>query len=90
MSQQQPVSILVVDDFQPWRSQVRNILQERPEWKILSEAGDGPEAIKKATELEPDVTLLDVGLPSLNGIEAARDHPPEMSQNQNSLCHSGR
>ena len=71
MTQQRQVSILVVDDFQPWRIQIRNILQGRREWKIVSEACDGPEAIKKAIELKPDVILLDIGLPALNGIEAA-------------------
>lgn len=65
-------NILVVDDFEPWRSKIREILQARPEWTIVSEACDGPEAIQKATELQPDIILLDLGLPILNGIEAAK------------------
>ena len=64
--------ILVVDDFEPWRSKVREILQARPEWTIASEACDGPEAVQKATALQPDIILLDFGLPTLNGIEAAK------------------
>jgi len=64
--------ILVVDDFEPWRSKVREILQARPEWTIVSEACDGPEAVQKATALQPDIILLDFGLPTLNGIEAAK------------------
>ena len=65
-------NILVVDDFEPWRSKVREILQARPEWTIVSEACDGPEAVQKATALQPDIILLDFGLPTLNGIEAAK------------------
>jgi len=66
------ITILVVDDFQGWISKVREILQERPEWKIVAEATNGPDAVRKATELRPDVILLDLGLPGLNGIDAAR------------------
>jgi DNA-binding NarL/FixJ family response regulator len=65
-------NILVVDDFEEWRSQVRTILKVHPEWKIVAEACDGPDAVQKATELQPDIILLDVGLPTLNGIAAAR------------------
>lgn len=63
--------ILVVDDFAPWRNQLRSLLKTRPEWNVIGEASDGQEAIDKATEMDPDVVLLDIGMPSLNGIEAA-------------------
>jgi len=48
------------------------VLQARPEWQVIAEAADGPEAIQKAEELKPDLIVLDIGLPTLNGIEAAR------------------
>jgi len=48
------------------------MLQPSPEWQIIGEAADGLEAIQKAEELHPDVVLLDVGMPLLNGIEAAK------------------
>ena len=67
-----PIRILVVDDFEGWRHQVRLLLQARPQWQVIAEAADGPEAIQKAEELKPDLIVLDVGLPKLNGIEAAR------------------
>jgi DNA-binding NarL/FixJ family response regulator len=66
------IRILVVDDFQDWRRQVRSLLQARPEWQVIAEAADGPEAIQEAKELKPDLIVLDIGLPKLNGIEAAR------------------
>jgi len=66
------VHILVVDDFEPWRRTVFSLLQARPEWKVICEASDGLEAVQKAEELQPDLILLDIGLPKLNGIEAAR------------------
>ena len=47
-------------------------LQNEPAWKVISEATDGIEAVQKAQELRPDLIILDVGLPKLNGIEAAR------------------
>jgi CheY-like chemotaxis protein len=62
----------VVDDFEPFRRFVRSILQERPELQVICEVSDGLEAVQKAEELQPDVILLDIGLPRLNGIEAAR------------------
>lgn len=63
--------ILVVDDYEPWRRFVCSKLQERPELRIIGEVSDGLEAVQKAQELQPDVILLDIGLPTLNGIEAA-------------------
>jgi len=65
------VSILVADDFAEWRVQVRCFLEARPDWHIIFETSDGLQAVEKATELRPDVVLLDIGMPSLNGIEAA-------------------
>jgi len=65
-------SILVADDFEGWRRQVRSLLRARPEWQVIAEASDGLEAVQKAEELKPDLILLDIGLPKLNGIEGAR------------------
>lgn len=64
------VKVLVVDDFVPFRRVICSVLHER-ELEIC-EASDGLEAVQKAEELKPDLILLDIGLPKLNGIEAAR------------------
>jgi DNA-binding NarL/FixJ family response regulator len=66
------IRILVVDDFKDWLRQVRLLLQSRPECQVIADASDGSEAVQKAEELKPDLILLDIGLPKLNGIEAAR------------------
>jgi len=65
-------SILIVDDYPGWRAQVRAILAAHPEWKIISEVSDGREAVREASELQPDIVVLDIALPLLNGIEAAK------------------
>src|SRR4249919_381371 len=66
------VRILVVDDFEPWRCMVCSILQtRRPDFCVVAEVADGWEAVQKAQELNPDLILLDIGLPNLNGLEAA-------------------
>ena len=67
-----PLRILIVDDFQSWRQFVSTLLQDHPEFQIVGEALDGLEAVLKSGQLQPDLILLDIGLPNLNGIEAAR------------------
>src|SRR5437868_10931618 len=66
------VRILVVDDYESFRRFVCSTLERRPNLQIICEASDGSEAVQKAEELQPDLILLDIGLPKLNGIEAAR------------------
>jgi DNA-binding NarL/FixJ family response regulator len=66
------IRILVVDDFEPWRQQDCAILQTRQELRVVAEAADGLEAVQKAQELKPDLIVLDIGLPTLNGLEAAK------------------
>jgi CheY-like chemotaxis protein len=66
------VRVLVVEDYAPFRRFVCSTLGKRPELQIVGEASDGLEAVQKAEELRPDLIVLDVGLPALNGIEAAR------------------
>jgi DNA-binding NarL/FixJ family response regulator len=66
------IRILIADDYEGWRRQVRLLFQARPQWQVIAEAVDGPEAIQKAKELKPDLIVLDIGLPKLNGIEASR------------------
>ena len=66
------IQILVVDDFEPFRAFVFSVFSKAPEFQIICEASDGLEAVQKAEELKPDVILLDIGLPKLNGIQAAR------------------
>lgn len=67
-----PLRILVVDDFEPWRDFVSSTLRNHLELQSLLEASDGLEAVHQAGDLFPDLILLDIGLPSLNGIKAAR------------------
>ena len=64
--------IIVVDDYDPFRRFICSTLRKRPELQIVGEVSDGLEAVQKAEELQPDLIMLDIGLPSLNGIEAAR------------------
>ena len=65
------VRILVADDFAEWRVRVRSVLQTNPELHVIGEACNGLEAVQKASALRPDIILLDIGMPVLNGIEAA-------------------
>jgi DNA-binding NarL/FixJ family response regulator len=64
-------SVLVVEDYEPFRRFICSTLGKKPELRIVGEASDGLHAVQKAEELQPDLILLDIGLPTLNGIEAA-------------------
>ena len=66
------IRVLVVDDYEPFRRLVCSTLEKRLELQIVGEAADGLEAVRKVEELQPDLIVLDIGLPKLNGIEAAR------------------
>ena len=68
-----PISsrVLLVDDYEPWRRTLCSILQKHPSLRVVGEAQQGFEAIQKATELKPDVVLLDIHLPDIDGIEVS-------------------
>jgi DNA-binding NarL/FixJ family response regulator len=68
----QAFRVLVVDDYEPFRRFVCSTLRTRPELQVIGEAVDGLEAVQKAQQVQPELILLDIGLPTLNGIEAAR------------------
>lgn len=64
--------ILIADDHEVARRGIRSLLEGRPGWEVCGEAKDGREAVEYATALNPDVLLLDIGMPNLNGLDAAR------------------
>jgi DNA-binding NarL/FixJ family response regulator len=64
--------ILLADDHTVVRQGLRKVLEERDDWEVVAEAGDGREAVRQAEALKPDVAILDVAMPLLNGIEATR------------------
>ena len=67
-----PLCILVVDDSCLWRQSVCSLLQQHLDRVVICESSDGLEAVQKSQELQPDLILLDICLPNLNGLEAAR------------------
>lgn len=66
------IRVLVAEDYGPWCRFVLSTLQEFPGLQVICTVADGLEAVQKAAELRPDLILLDIGLPTMNGIEAAR------------------
>lgn len=64
--------ILVADDHTLVRQGLRKILEAHPDWQVVAEAGDGREAIQQAIERQPDVVILDIAMPRLNGVEAVQ------------------
>ena len=61
-----------MDDFVPYRQFVSSLLHERPDLQVICGVSDGLQAVEKAQELQPDLILMDIGLPGISGIEAAR------------------
>lgn len=64
--------ILLADDHTLVRQGIRRMLEEEPDWTVVGEAGDGHEVLRMAEELKPDLAIVDVAMPHLNGIEAIR------------------
>jgi DNA-binding NarL/FixJ family response regulator len=71
MAQPLAARLLLVDDYEPFRQSVCDMLSQVPGLQVIGGASDGLEAVQKAEKLQPDLILLDIGLPKLNGSEAA-------------------
>jgi DNA-binding NarL/FixJ family response regulator len=66
------VSILIADDHELVRKGVRMVLEGRPGWQVVAEASDGREAVKKTQEIMPQLAIVDISMPMMNGLEATR------------------
>jgi two-component system response regulator NreC len=66
------IRVLVVDDFEPFRDFVCSVLEKKPQLQVICKAQDGLEAVQQARKLQPDLIVIDVGLPKMHGIEAIR------------------
>lgn len=73
MADQRTVRILVVDDHELMRTGVRTIISRNPLWEICGEAENGREALEKTNELKPDLVVIDISMPQMNGIDATRE-----------------
>ena len=67
-----PLSILLADDNDRVRQQLKVLLQAEPGWRVIAEALNGRDAVVKTAELHPDVVVMDISMPGLNGLEATR------------------
>jgi DNA-binding NarL/FixJ family response regulator len=67
-----PITVLLVDDHPVFRKGLRLLLGEEPDMTVVGEAGDGREAIDRVRDLSPDVVVMDITMPNLNGIDATR------------------
>ena len=68
-----PTKILVADDHEGSRALIREVLLQRPDWEVYAEAADGQEAVELARKSCPDLAILDIQMPRLNGIQAAQE-----------------
>ncbi len=66
------VRLLIADDHKIFRQGIKKLLEEEPDLQVVGEAADGREVVKKATELKPDVILMDIAMANLNGLEATK------------------
>jgi two-component system response regulator NreC len=67
-----PITILIADDHRLFRDGLRNLLEKQRNFRVVAETTDGAETVSAAAELKPDIVLMDISMPELNGIEAAR------------------
>jgi len=67
-----PFRILLADDHEVVRAGLRALLEEQTGWEVVAEAADGRDAVDKASKLKPDAVVIDIAMPSLNGLEAVR------------------
>ena len=70
--QHDKITIMLADDHPLLRQALRNVLDKQEDFDVIAEASDGEEAVKLATELVPDVVIMDISMPKLNGLEATR------------------
>lgn len=70
-TESRPVKILVADDHEVMRMGIRNLLESVPNWKVSAEAGTGREAVELALQSTPDIIIMDITMPEMNGFEAA-------------------
>jgi len=68
----EPLRVLVADDHEIVRRGLCSLIEGQPGWKVAAEAADGREAVEKTRELKPDLTVMDISMPSMNGLEATR------------------
>lgn len=66
------LKVLLADDHEIVRKGLRALLEPQPDWEIVGEAGDGRQTVAMVKEFKPDIVVLDIGMPSLNGLEATR------------------
>ena len=84
--EEQCFRILIADDYEPWRRFAASALHKQPRLLVVGEAADGLSAVEQAQDLHPDLILLDINLPTLDGIEAARRTRRHLSNSKILFC----
>ena len=82
MERMNPVRILIADDYEVVRRGIATVLEARPGWIVVAQAATGREAVEKAKKFKPDIIVLDIGMPELNGLEALRQIQKEVPQSK--------
>ena len=80
--EEKPLRILIADDQPLVRKAIRVLLESRAGWKVCAEAADGREAVAKTKELSPDIVVMDLSMPHMNGLDATREIHSSCPQTQ--------